>query len=174
MNLRIKNTSITTKILGWLQIIGGIYGLGVVSFLTINLGEISGALLFIILVGYLLFTLSITAGVKLLSKRTVKLGLILSVVNNCLQLFQFKVLGWALTFTSGMALAFGYNEGFKFEFAIISSEFNMAINTDDMEFYFLINVMAFVFIAVLLDIWRELFGEEVREGVTRESKSNEG
>jgi hypothetical protein len=169
MKLRIRDTSLTTRTLGWIQIIGGIYGVGVVSWLTINLGEVNGAILFIVLTGYSLFAFSITSGIRLLIKRTLKLGLILSIINHSLQIFQFKLLGYALTFTSGTAFAIGFNEGFEFNFAIISSEFNMAINTDDTEFIFMVNILAIFIIAVLLDIWNELYNQpkkaQIIEGI---------
>jgi len=47
MKLRIKSTNLTVKIIGWLQIIGGIAGIGLMAYLMLNTGEINGALLLI-------------------------------------------------------------------------------------------------------------------------------
>lgn len=164
MELRIRNTAFTIKILGWLQIVGGITGIGSVSWLTINVGDVNGAVLFIILTGYLLNVLSITAGVKLLDTATLKLGMILSIVNNCIQIVQFRLFGYAFTFSSGAAISIGIHDGLKFNFAIVTSDFNMAINTDDRDFLFMINILAVIIAAALFDIWTELF---------RTSKDNE-
>ena len=52
MKLRIKNTEITTKIISWIQIIGGIYGIGLISWLMLQKNDsINGAILFIFLLG---------------------------------------------------------------------------------------------------------------------------
>lgn len=177
MELRIRNTAFTSKLLGWLQIIGGIYGIGVVSYLTINLGEVNGAILFIVLTGYFLFGFSITAGVKLLNGVTRRLGIILSIINNSLQIIQFELLGWALTFTSGASFALGFKDGLKVDFSIVSSAFSMSINTDGSDFIFMVNFWAIIVIATLVDIWKEL-NEPVEKGnepqtITEDTPSTE-
>lgn len=154
MKLRIKNTALTIKILGWMQIIGGVFGIGVVSYILIRLNELNGTLLFIILTGYSLFAFAITAGTKLLTKDGFKLGMVLSIINYSLQVFQLKMFGYGLTFTTGSAFSIGYEKSIKFNFEIISSQFSMAINSDP-EFIYMINLVAILVIYVLLDIWNE-------------------
>jgi hypothetical protein len=59
MKLRIKNTELTLKIISWLQIIGGIIGIGLIIYSLLNTGELNGPLLFIFLTGISLFIFSI-------------------------------------------------------------------------------------------------------------------
>ncbi|MEQ9288707.1 MAG: hypothetical protein RIG77_17430 [Cyclobacteriaceae bacterium] len=161
MKLRIKNTDLTIKLFGWLQIIGGIIGIGVVSWLTMNIGEVNGAILLIILFGYFLFSYSIYSGIKLLNSETLKLGLVLSIINFCFQVIQFKILGYGLTYTIGTAFSIGYEiDKLKFNFEIISSQFYMSLATTDGEFKFMLNIMAIFFLVVLFDIWDEVTSEQ--------------
>lgn len=156
MKLRIKNTELTIKLFAWLQIIGGIIGIGVVSWIILNLGEVNGAVLFIVLFGYFLFSFSIYSGIKLLHSETQRLGIILSIINYCLQLFQFKIAGYGLTYTTGTAFSIGYHiDKLKFNFEIISSQFYMSIRTSDGEFKLMLNIIAIFFLVVLFDIWDE-------------------
>ena len=171
MELRIKNTRLTIKILSWIQIVGGIYGIGVVSWLTINLEEVNGAILFIVMFGYSLFAFSIISGSKLFNSKTLRLGIILSIINHGLQIIQFKISGYALTYISGSSLSIGIEEGLKIDFSIISSSFNMAINTENYDFMFKINLIAIIIIAILLDIWNEKYNEEEKEEVYQKTSS---
>lgn len=160
MKLRIKSTDLTIKIFGWLQIIGGIVGIGVISWLTLNLGEVNGAILFIVLLGYFLFSFSIYTGIKLLNSETKKLGIILSIINYCLQILQFKMAGYGLTYTIGTAFSIGYDiDKLKFNFEIISSQFYMSIRTSDGDFKLMLNIVAIFFLVVLLDIWEDINAE---------------
>jgi len=160
MKLRIKNTNLTIILFGWLQIIGGIIGIGVVSWLNMNIGEVNGVILFIVLFGYFLFSFSIYTGIKLLNSETLKLGLVLSIINFCFQVFQFKMAGLGLTYTIGTAFSIGYEiDKLKFNFEIIYSQFYMSIATTDGEFKLMLNIIAIFFIMVLFDIWEEITSE---------------
>ena len=140
-----------------MQIVGGIFGVGVVSYILVRLQELSGTLLFIILTGYALFAFTITAGTKLLSRETLKLGMILSFISYSLQIFQLKMFGYGLTFTAGTAFSIGYENSFKVNLEVISSQFSMAMNSDPDEFIFMINLVSIVVIYVLIDIWNEIY-----------------
>ena len=163
MRLRIKNTEYTLKVLGWVQIFGGIYGIGFVSWLTINVGDINGALLFILLFGYSLNIFCITSGIKLLNQDSIKYGLMFSMINYAFQVIQFKILGYSLIFSSGTAFTIGFNDGFRFNFALFASSFQMAINTDDTDFVFMLNFVAILILVVLEEIWSEKYGKKKTE-----------
>lgn len=163
MKLRIKSTNLTVKIIGWLQIVGGITGIGLMAYLMLNTGEINGALLLIFLIGLALFIFSIYTGKQLLNERSLKIGIILSIINQVFQLIQFKIAGYGLSYSSGSELLIGFSDNTIFNFAIITSSFNMSINTDGFEFTFMVNLMAIFILVVLFDIWEELRPEERSE-----------
>ncbi|MBS2101222.1 hypothetical protein [Carboxylicivirga linearis] len=157
MKFRIKNTKITTSIISWIEIIGGIAGIGLLIRLLMRTQTINGPILLILLIGIFLSVFSIVSGRYLAAQKTVKLGLILSVINFFLQLVSFKIGGYAYEFTSGINLLVGFENALKFNFGIITSTFNMSINTDDPDFAIKINVIAIIIIWLLADIFDELF-----------------
>lgn len=157
MQMRIKNTAITTMILSWIQIIGGIYGLGLIVWLLLKTETINGPILLIFLTGLSLFIFSIVTGRYLLSKSNLKLGLILSLINFCLQLFEFKINGYGFAYCSGINLMIGAENGFKVGFGLINSTFSMFLNTDDADFVFKINIVAVFLIWLIADIYDEIF-----------------
>ncbi len=162
MRLRIKSTPLTLQIISWLQIVGGVTGLGLVVYLMLQTGPINGAILLIFLTGLGLFSYSIYAGKRLLTDAEKGTGIILSLINQVLQLFQWSILGYGLSYSSGAEIALGIQGlTFKFNIAAIVSTFKMAINTDD-EFFLKINLIALLIIFVLVDIFEES-KEESRE-----------
>lgn len=161
MQMRIKNTAITTKILSWVQIIGGIYGLGLIVWLLLKTQTINGPILLIFLTGLSLFIFSIVSGRYLLNSSKLKLGLILTLINFCLQLVDFKVNGYGLTYCAGINLTIGVDNGFKLGFGLINSIFNMSINSDDAEFVLKLNISAIFIIWLTSDIYDEIFGKRV-------------
>jgi len=88
MKLRIKNTSITLKIIGWLQIIGGILGLGVMAYIMYQTGTITGIVLLLLLIGIGLFSFSIYSGQLIITELHKSRGIIYSIINQFLQLFN--------------------------------------------------------------------------------------
>ena len=154
MKPRIKNTELTLKIIGWLQIVGGIAGLGLIAYLMTKTGTINGAILLIFLLGLGLFGFSIYSGKRLLTDTDKKTGIILSIINQVPQIIQWSLLGYALTYASGVQLAIGIaNASLSFGFSI--SGFKMAINSDN-EFLFRVNFAAIFVIGILGDILAEL------------------
>ena len=156
MRLRIKSTEFTIKVLAWLQIFGGIIGIGVMAYVMLNTGQINGGGLLIILIGLALFIFSIYAGRRLLDKRTLKLGIILSIINQGFQILHFKIEGFGFSYSSGSELLIGYKENISFNYGLISSTFQMSLNTDSSEFYLMVNVLAMFLLFVLFDIWDEI------------------
>ena len=160
MKLRIKSTNVTLKIIGWMQIIGGIAGLGVVAYLMLQTGQINGALLLIFLTGIALFSYSIYAGKRLLTDFDKLKGILLSLINQAIQVFQWTLFGYGLSYSTGAEIALGIQENtFKASASIIMSTFKMSLNSDD-PFRIKVNILAVVVIAVLLDIEKELQREE--------------
>lgn len=156
MKLRIKNTKTTVIIIGWLQLIGGIYGLGLVSNLMINIESLNGAILFILLFGLSLYILSIKAGYNLLVDENKKIGIILSIINYAFQIIQWKILGYGLWYSTGIETTVGIKVlSLHFDLKLTSPSFNMSISTSKEEFYFLVNLFAIFLIIVLIDVFKE-------------------
>lgn len=156
MKLRIKSTKLTIKLISWLQIVGGITGLGLIAYLMLNLGAINGVILLIICVGLGLFSYSIYTGKTLLRDSNKRIGVILSIINQSLQIFQGSILGYTFVYGSGANFSLGYESStFTFNFSVIESTFQMSINTDD-DFFVGINLIAVFLLVVLVDIWDEL------------------
>src|SRR5688572_14400055 len=101
MRLRIKNTTLTLQIISWLQIVGGVSGLGLVAYLMLQTGTINGAILLIFVIGLGLFSFSIYSGKRLLTDETKRTAIILSIINQVVQLFQWSLFGFALSYSSG-------------------------------------------------------------------------
>ena len=68
MRLRIKNTNLTLKMIGWLQILGGIVGLGIMAYIMYETGTITGVILLLILIGIGLFSFSIYSGKRIVTE----------------------------------------------------------------------------------------------------------
>lgn len=161
MKLRIKSTPTTIISIAIYQILGGLVGLGLVSWLLVRTQELNGVLLFIFLISIGLFCLSIKAGSALINKQYKK-GLIYSIICQIFQVVAFAVGGYKYDFFSGGRFSAGFNftDGFtlKFDFALMSS-FNMSYNSGT-EYYMYINFVAIFLIYVLLDIYDEMYGKK--------------
>ena len=88
MRIRIKSTTLTLQIISWLQIVGGVTGLGLVAYLMLQTGTINRAILLIFLIGLGLFSYSIYSGKRLLTDPEKGTGIVLSIINQVVQLFQ--------------------------------------------------------------------------------------
>ena len=107
MKLRIKSTALTLKLIGWLQIVGGLTGLGLVAYLMLQTGTINGAILLIFVIGLALFSYSIYAGKSLLTDQQKTAAIVLSIINQVAQLFQWSMFGHGLSYSSGAELTLG-------------------------------------------------------------------
>jgi hypothetical protein len=174
MRLRIKSTKVTLQIISWLQIVGGVTGLGLVAYLMLKTGTINGPILFIFLMGLGVFSYSIYSGKRLLTDAEKGTGIVLSIINQAVQVFQWSLFGYGISYSSGAEITLGIQGlTFNFNFAAIVSTFKMAINTDD-EFFIKINFIAILIIFVLADIMKELKEEsEAQEIVGHQLKTNE-
>ncbi|MBE7177170.1 MAG: hypothetical protein INR69_12240 [Mucilaginibacter polytrichastri] len=156
MKLRIKSTSLTIKCIGWLQLIGGITGLGLLARLLMNTGAINGPILLIFVIGISLFLFSIYTGTHLLIDKNKKQALTLSMVNQALQFVQWGVFGYGFSYSSGAEILVGFQGfGVKFNFSALLSTFNMTLNSGQ-NFYIRFNLLAIFIIYVLADILEEL------------------
>jgi hypothetical protein len=161
MNFILKKSDLVTKIIAWIQIAGGIMGLGVIAYLMLNTGTINGALLLIFIVGLSLFIFSIYCGNILLQRNEVRRGIILSLVNQALQFVQWSMFGWGLSYNSGLNLAIGLKgTSIDARLNIIASNFQMSINSDDT-FLFKVNILAVWLFIILLKIYHKPMEQEI-------------
>lgn len=153
MRLIIENSTRILKLISYLQIIGGITGLVLIGNLLLQTGALNGPLLLIFLTGIGLFLFSIYCG-KVLLGLDKKKGIIYSLINQGLQLFQWSAFGYGMSYSSG-ARACVEIKGLSitFDFAIVVSSFDMYINSGQ-EFYVKVNIIALFVIIVLYYIWR--------------------
>jgi hypothetical protein len=155
MRLRIRDTSLTLKIIGWQQIVGGIAGIGVIAYLMLQTAAVNGGVLLIFLTGLALFIYSIYVGKSLLTDENKRVAIILAIINQAFQLIQWSMFGYGLSYSSGAELTVGIvDTTFKFDLAIITSKFQMSINSDP-DFLLKINLFAFLVMLVLVDILNE-------------------
>ena len=155
-----RKSDLYAKIIAWLQIAGGIFGLYIMATIMLNTENVSGALLFIILFGLSLPIFSIYCGIRLFGRATRRLGMIVSMVNQGLQFLQFCIAGTGLSYASGIDLTIGIkahqlNFGFH-----VASYFDMSIRTDDPS-KFCINIFAIAVFIVLLQLYRHPKEEEL-------------
>lgn len=144
------------------------------AYLMLQTGAINGAILLIFFVGLGLFSYSIYSGKRLLTDTEKGTGIILSIINQILQLFQWSMLGYGLSYSSGAEIAFGLQEQtFKFNLSAIVSTFKMSINSDN-EFSIKINLIAVLLIFVLTDIMRELRNKNDNQGGDERSSQING
>lgn len=162
MMLNNKKTDLVLKGISWLQIIGGITGLILIGNLLLQTGTLSGPLLLIILIGISLFIYSIYAGRKLF-KGNQKNGIILSVINQILQLFQWSLFGYGLSYSSGAQISIGL-KGLKVvaDFSVFVSKFEMYINSSK-DVYVKVNIIAVLLIITLYYIFRRIETAQIKE-----------
>lgn len=155
MKLRIKSTRLTLSIISWLEIIGGITGIGLIFYLLLRTGAVNGPLLLIFIVGLSLFSFSIYAGKQLLNDETAGKGIILSIINQILQLFQWSLFGFGLTYSSGAELIVGIQGlALKAHAALLFSSFEMSLFSSS-EYFVKLNVLAVLILVTLFDILKE-------------------
>jgi hypothetical protein len=173
MKLRIKNTTLTIKIISWLQIGGGITGLLMMAYLMLQTGTINGGMLFILLTGIGLFWYSIYSGKRLLTDIEKATALILSIVNYSIQVVQWSISGYGISYNSGIEATLGI-EGMmiKFNFAVFFTTFKMFISSAD-ESFIKINFVAILIIIVLVDIIKELKNKSEEQEITEQPLQTE-
>jgi len=158
MKLRIKTTEITLRIISYLQIIGGITGLALICYLLMQTDNVNGPVLLIFLIGLSLFIFSIYCGRAILYNSNKKYAVLMSLLNQAIQLFQWCILGYEFSYSSGAELLIGLKVPFSldFNFAIIVSSFSMSIASNNNRLYFEVNLIPLILIIVLINIYKEL------------------
>jgi len=168
MKSLIKNLNLTLKIIGWLQIIGGVTGLGLMAYLLLRTETINGPVLLIFLTGISLFIFSIHCGILLLKADTRKQGIILSLVNQGLQFVQWCLFGTGIAYSSGVNLSFGLSgSSFDAKFGIMSA-FSMNINSGD-GVLLKVNIAAILIFVVLIKLYKEINRPQQPEDLVIES-----
>lgn len=157
MNFRIKNTKRTTKIIALYQIIGGVMGIFLISYLLLRTEMINGPVLFIFLFAMFLYGFSIHSGNLLLQSTNRKKGLIYSAILQGLQIFSFAIGNYSYEFYSGLkaTIGFGFGDVFGFDFGLAISSFNIVINSGVDNYFLGINFIAIIILLILLDIYNE-------------------
>ncbi|TYZ07410.1 hypothetical protein FY528_15210 [Hymenobacter lutimineralis] len=96
----------TLKWLAYYQIIGGVLGIGLMFWLMVLSGYLTGGSLLALAVGFGLHSYSIYCGQQLLKGHTEK-GLQLSMLNQALQVISFSVVGFGLEYVAGVSVLLG-------------------------------------------------------------------
>ena len=156
LNKQIKNQ---IKALALYQIIGGILGIAltvgvlfggelVVDQMAMRIGLFaSGLFIFSILCGRMLF-------------RNPKRGLVLSIINQVLQVVYFSFGSYAFQFVAGLRIGVGVDmvEGWLFKFRLALSSFHFSAGTDLGQKFIGVNL-----VALFLIFWIERLLERVKE-----------
>lgn len=143
------------KAIGWFQIIGGLVGIGFLTLQISQIVEMNGSLFLIVLVGLGLYSFSIYAGSLMIKRGNEKRAIILSIVNQSLQIFQFKMLGFGLTYSTLISLTIGYNPPeIEFHFDAFTL-FSGTILSGD-EFFIFINIIPVLICGVLASLLDDL------------------
>jgi len=146
-----KNFYQKIKAIGWFQLIGGIVGLVFMVQLITRLATINGSAFLIVLTGLGLFSFSVYAGSLMIKKGNEKRAIILSIVNQSLQIFQFKILGFGLTYSTLLSFTIGYKPPeIEFHFDAFMLFSGTILNGD--EFFIFINIIPVLICGVLLSL----------------------
>ena len=148
------------SIFGYYQILGGIIGLGLLIWLLLNLTSFYSLLLIIIVPAFILFSFSIYCGILLLKKP--KVGIKLSLINQCLQLFSFSLGGYTYLYFSGLYFTVGLDltesMNFLFNFGVSSWTLNINTNSPAIELKF--NLVAFYLVIAIQKLRKQIEFEE--------------
>ena len=165
MKYRIKDTKTTTKVIGIYQIIGGIAGIGLMTWVMLKMNTINNLALFILIISFLLFGFSVLSGMLLLKETNLKKGLILSSILQALQILSVGIGKYSFLFYSGAKATFGidFSEELKFTFETALSSFEFNIKSVDLDYFININFLAIILLSILLDIFNEKFNTQIED-----------
>jgi len=150
----IRNSIWILKSISYLQIVGGITGLVLMGNLLLQTGTINGPLLLIFFTGIGLFLFSIYCG-KILIGFNKQKGIVYSLINQGLQLFQWSAFGYGISYSSGARACVGIKGlSITFDFAVIISSFDMYINSGE-HFYIKVNLIALFVMIVLYHLLKD-------------------
>ena len=146
------------KGLGIYQIAGGAIGVFLILWGLLNSQQLAGPIILIYLIMLLFFAFSIYCGILCLKKNNG--ALILSLINQILQVIGFAMVGFAFQYAAGVYLTAGLDltESFNFTFGAGLSKFNFNINNEPQRLE-----VTFNFIALGLIILIERIKKEIKE-----------
>lgn len=148
------------KILSWYQIIGGLVGLGIVVQYILQTETFNSIGLIFLFLMFILYFFSIASGLVLMKRPST--GILLSKVNQFLQIMGFAVAGYGFQYISGLKLSFGLDatEGMLIKFDAALSSFQYDWNSKNEEAFIALNIIPIVVIYLLNKIEIELEPEQ--------------
>ncbi len=144
------------NIISWLQIVGGITGLGLIAYLLLQTETVNGPVLLIFITGISLFIFSIYTGNYLFFNPEKKKGIILTVINQSLQIVQWNIIGCGISYSSGAELLIGVKGGaMNFRIAAFISTFSMSLQSHN-PFSFNINLASILIIVLSIRYFNKM------------------
>ena len=163
LELTYERVLIKIKIIGLFQIIGGIIGLGVFSWLAAVQQNVNLFLLLLYVFIVSLYGYSMFSGIMLF--RNPATGLRLTLINQILQIFQISLLGYAYKYVSGFGFVVGFDitNNFIFNFNFEISSFLMHFDAGDETLFVKINILAILlayYSIVLLERYQAIMNDK--------------
>jgi hypothetical protein len=150
------------KGIGILEIVGGISGIGLILWLTLQGMETNTFVLLILLFAIGFYAYSIYAGIRLFKYK--ENGIFHSEILQWLQIIAMSYGGMTYLLTSAGNLFLGYNfttSTLEFKLNFIASEFQIDIMSSEHNNYFFINIMAIVILVLLEKSFNEIKNQKV-------------
>ncbi len=152
--------------IGILEIVGGITGIGFISWLIFQGVQTNTIVFLIMTIAFGFYTFSIIAGLILFQKQ--ERGMLPSFILWFLQVFSFSFGGFSYLLTSGGNFFLGFNsstDSFEFKFSFLASEFQINFSHPNLDTFFLINVWAIFFLFYINKLRKEII--ENKENYSR-------
>jgi hypothetical protein len=148
------------RVLGIYQIIGGAIGIILILWDILNIQQIAGLTVGIYIFMFLFFAFSVYCGILCLKKRSS--ALILSLINQILQVIGFAMFGFAFQYAAGVYLTAGLDlsEALNFTFGIGVSKFDFNINNESSRLEVNFNLIALILIIFIEKMKKQLKEEQ--------------
>ena len=155
------STSKKVRALGIYQILGGLFGIGLMLYM-IDFLTLPPFLRFFFFIGFVLFTFSIYCGVLLFLRPA--LGLKCSTYNQLFQTISFSVSGYAFQYISGVCLMVGLDmtESINFKFTAGTPAWRLSINDENQLLLVSFNIFSF-FLLLMIDKLQSKMSESQSE-----------
>lgn len=141
------------RYIGFYQLAGGVLGILNTIRLLLNVAQINGGILFVLLLILALYSYSVYCGYLLVKNRMAK-GLNLSVYNQLLQVIGFGVLGFAFNYSAGIYAGISVNltNDTLFSLMLGFSKATITLNRHPEFTELSLNVVALILLNVLLNL----------------------
>jgi hypothetical protein len=151
--------------IGWYQIIGGAIGVILLLYLVFSLIQFSALNILIYVFMLLFFAYSIFCGILCIKYKGN--ALTHSLINQCLQLMGFAVLGFGFTYIAGTYLSVGLDlsNSVDMKFDIGISKFDFNINRDHERTEINFNLGAFVLVYWIEKLIKEIKEEKINDAI---------